>query len=65
MMQFGIVEGMTFRARFDEGVGLIIEPNPSLNRMACNAVPVPSQAPRRIKPRASGRWVAKPVHVPW
>jgi hypothetical protein len=41
MMQFGIVEGMTFRARFDEGVALIIEP------------------------RASGRWVAKPVHVPW
>jgi hypothetical protein len=51
---------MTYRARFEEGVGMVIEPNPALTRMNCHAVPVPIARPRR-----DGRWIAKPLHLTW
>lgn len=56
--RLGVVEGMTFRCVQQEGVGMLIEPNPTPNRMSPNAVPVPTRRPARI----TGDWNAKPYH---
>lgn len=67
MIQFlarlGVTEGLTFRARHEDGVGMFIEPNPAPTRQTLNTVP--ARIARRTLRRASGVWQAKPLHVDW
>jgi hypothetical protein len=76
LMQLGNTEGMTFRARHEDGVGMFIEPNPALTRSQLGIVelPPPTYArrvlyvpprwmPRVTSRRASGEWSANPWHV--
>lgn len=64
LLRLGVVDGVTFRAVPEDGVGLFLEPNPRPNRMNPQAVAMPDG---RVKPRrrVSGRWTAKPLHIIW
>jgi hypothetical protein len=42
LLQIGIVEGITFRCVIEDGVGPVLVPNPTPNRMQVQAVPAPS-----------------------
>lgn len=64
LMNLGNVTGLTFRADVEDGVGVVISPNPNVTRMQPNAVPVDDK-PRKIRRRASGHWSAKPLHMAW
>lgn len=65
LARLGVVDDMTFRARVEDGVGIFLEPNPRPTRSNLNTVPTPAPARRKVARRASGRWVAKPLHVSW
>lgn len=59
--RLGVTEGITFRAVHEDGVGFVIEPNPAPTRQQ----PQTLANVRRLNRRASGWWVAKPVHIGW
>lgn len=61
LMRLGVVEGMTFRLLHEDGVGMLVVPNPTPNRVNLNTVKVPSHRPEN--PDASGDWTAKPLHI--
>lgn len=63
LSQLGVTHGMTFRARHEDGVGVFIEPNPTLTRQNLNTQPAGPR--RRTLRRASGEWRAKPLRVDW
>ncbi len=65
IMNLGVIRGMTFRAVVQDGVGVFIVPNPQVNRMQVNAKPAQNPPNRKENKRASGRWVAKPLHICW
>lgn len=64
LSRLGVVDGITFRARVEDGVGVFLEPNPRVNRMQPNATELPAPG-RRTARRASGRWTAKALHILW
>jgi hypothetical protein len=61
LFQLGVTEGLTFRCERDDGVGMVLVPNPTPNRVNPQAVTMPSHRP--VNPRADGRWTAKPLHM--
>lgn len=61
--RLGVVEGLTFRAVIEDGVGPVLVPNPRPTRAQVNTTPAPSH--RAARRRVSGRWVAKPLYVAW
>jgi hypothetical protein len=61
LANLGTVSGMTFRAVPQEGVGMLIEPNPVLTRAQVGVFEVRPPPP----PRVTGDWRAKPLHVTW
>lgn len=58
LARLGVVDGLTFRARIEDGVGVFIEPNPRPNRI--NPQAVPGTPERRA---ISGNWTARRVYL--
>jgi hypothetical protein len=57
LLSLGVTTGPTFRLRHEDGVGMIIEPNPQPNRMQPSTVPVATAK------RIDGTWTARQVHA--